>query len=370
MTSDRRAHLVGTTGAREERHRRLVLFTTAVLILLATSPVLVHHVGTQLQQLLAGHDHVWRLCVIALHELLSPVHTASHTLLVLGVVYACGDRLRAWLEMTRTLGVLDCARAVPHDAYWSAAARVGIPPETLRIVAGLPNPAFTAGWLRPRIYLAQQLADAIPAEQLDAVLAHEYAHVRRYDPARFTLFRFVGCALFWLPALRRLAADIVDDAEIAADDAAVRGQPLVLASAILALAAWRLPDGVGGVGTDALTSARSIVAGFHHDALLDRRIRRLAGEEPLVVSHVTRRSLASALAALTVVWLSGLAVAHPLPARLAGGSAHHVAAGTESARHCEHAHESALSHLFCIAGHEATSAERCPHELRQRATPS
>lgn len=357
MASNRQGHLVGATRAREERHRRWVLFTTGVLILLATSPVLVHHVGSQLDQLLAGRDHVWELCVIALHQLLSPVHEVFHVLLVAGLGYAFWDRLRAWLGLRRALGTLELVRPTRHDAYWIAADSVGVPPETLRIVAGLPNPAFTAGWIRPRIYIARQLADLLTPDELGAVLAHEYAHVRRRDPARLTVLRFVGCSLFWLPALRKLAADVADDAEIAADDAAVRGQPLVLASAILSLAGWRAPRGTTAAALAAMSSGRSAVAGFHRDALLDRRIRRLAGEEPPVVSHVTGRSLAAALAGLALVWTSGLAVAHPLP-----GTAAHHSTGAVAEPHCEHAHRSALTHLFCAAGHDRQPGQRCPHE--------
>lgn len=361
MASKSRGHLVGETGVREERHRRWVLFTTGVLILLGTSPVLVHHVGSELDQLLAGRDHLWELCVIALHQLLSPVHEGFHILLVAGLLYATWDRLRAWLGLRRALGTLEMHRPVPGDGYWAVARRVGVPPDLLRIVEGLPNPAFTAGWLRPRIYVARALAELVTPEELGAVLAHEYAHVRRRDPARLTILRFVGCALFWLPALRRLAADVADDAEIAADDAAVRGQPLVLASAILSLASWRVPGGTTAAALAAISGRRAAVAGFQRDALLDRRIRRLAGEEPPVVSHVTGRSLAAALAGLALVWTSGLAVAHPLP----DATAHHVVGGSAEP-HCEHAHESALSHLFCTAGHDRQPGQPCPHEASRR----
>ena len=363
MTSKSQEHLVGATKMREERHRRWVLFTTGVLILLATSPVLVHHVGTQLNQLLAGRDHLWEFCVIALHQLLSPVHEVFHVLLVAGLGYASWDRLRAWLGLRRALGTLELARPTRHDVYWEAARSAGVPPETLRIVVGLPNPAFTAGWVRPRIYLARQLADLVTPDELRAVLAHEYAHVVRRDPARLTVLRFMGCALFWLPALRRLAADVADDAEIAADDAAVRGQPLVLASAILSLASWRAPGGTTAAAMTAVSSDRAAVAGFHRDALLDRRIRRLAGEEPPVVSHVTGRSLAAALAGLMLVWTSGLAVAHPLPEM-----ASHHETGPVDKRHCEHEHQSAFSHLFCIAGHPRRSGQHCPHALGDQVT--
>src|SRR5439155_12889806 len=125
----------------------------------------------------------------------------------------------------------------------------------LRIVRGLPNPAFTIGWLRPRVYVARELAGALPDAELNAVLAHEQAHVVRRDPLRLAALRFLACTLFWLPALRRLADDVTDEAEIAADDIAAGDQPLVLASAILRVASWRdLRAGpLGAIGATGFT---------------------------------------------------------------------------------------------------------------------
>ena len=110
----------------------------------------------------------------------------------------------------------------------------------------------------------------MPDAELNAVLAHEQAHVVRRDPLRLAALRFLACTLFWLPALRRLADDVTDEAEIAADDIAAGDQPLVLASAILRVASWRdLRAGpLGAIGA----------TGFTCRDLLERRIRRLAGE--------------------------------------------------------------------------------------------
>ena len=345
-----RDYLVQTMAEREERHRRVVLLASGVLILLATSPVLVHHVDSQLDRLLTGRDHLWTVCVIALHRLLAPVHASFHWLLVGGLLYATWDRVRAWLAVRGTLGALEWTRPVPGDGYWEAATTAHVPAQAIRLIDGLPNPAFTAGWLRPRIYVTRSLREVLGPGELAAVLAHEYAHVRRRDPARLSFLRFVGSALFWLPALRRLAADVADDAEIAADDAAVRGGPLVLASAILQLAAWRVPATASATAVAALSGDSNAVTGFRRSSLLERRIRRLAGEEADVGSHVTRRSLVAALAGLLLVWTSGLAVAHPLP----DGTAH-------AAVHCEHRHEWAIEHLFCFAGHARTHGAPCPH---------
>ena len=212
-----RDYLVRATGTHEGRHRRLVLFATGVLILLATSPVLAHHVGSRLDQLLAGRDHVWVICVIAVHQMMAPVHEVFHGLLVVGLSYAVWDRGRAWLVVRRLLRTVDAVHPTPGDAFWAAAVAAGVPPLSLRVVDGLPNPAFTAGWVGPHIYVASELPATLSDAELSAVLAHEHAHVRRRDPARLSVLRFVGCALFWLPALRRLAADAADAAEIAAE---------------------------------------------------------------------------------------------------------------------------------------------------------
>ena len=350
-----RHFLTRFTGAHEGRHGRLVLFATGVLILLATSPVLAHHVGSRLDELLAGRDHIWVICVIAVHQLLAPVHEVFHGLLVAGLGYATLDRARAWITVRRLLRSVHAFNPSNGDAFWTAAADAHVPPALLRVVDGLPNPAFTAGWLRPHIYVATQLVDALAPAELRAVLAHEHAHVRRRDPARLSVLRFVGCALFWLPALRRLAADAADDAEIAADDTAVRGQPLVLASAILKLAAWRAPGQDAAAGGRLLSKGSGVVIGFQRDALLDRRIHRLVGEDAPVVTHVTKRSLAAAFAGLLLVWSSGLAVAHPLPT--------HVDTGAQHGGHCTQHSGWALTHLFCLAGHVRTPGAPCPHEV-------
>ena len=340
--SARTATLRRGVDEREARHRRRLLFVVGILLLAATSPVMVHHATGGIGTLLDGRDHLWIVCLIALHELLEPVHSVFHLLLIAGVSYAIVDRARAWWRFRTTLGLLVTRTVVSTDATFDAARAAAVPTDSIRLVDGLPMAAFTTGWVRPVIHVSTELERQLTPAQLAAVLAHEYAHVRRRDPLRLTMLRALGCLLFWLPAMRRLAADVADDAEIIADDFAIRGDPVALASAILALAQWRAPDRTG----DASLQHGGAIVGFHRDAMLDRRINRLLGHESSITTRVTKPSLFGAVLALFLAWGSGLAVAHPM---------------TSHSEHCAHTRLAAYEHLFCLAGHTAVTARDCPH---------
>ena len=338
-------HLASALTRREQSHRRAAVLGIAVLLVLSTSPVFGHHLIGSASTVLDGRDHVWSICVVALHLLLAPVHGLFHVLLLGGVAYAVWDRTRAWRRWHCALGVLEWDSVRQGDRYFRPAQAVGLAPDHVRVVVGLPTPAFTTGWARPRVYIAADLGERLSVSEVEAVLAHEAAHVARRDPLRLSLLRFLSCVLFWLPALRRIAADLADEAEVEADDHAARRYPLALASALLALAGGDSPMS----GT---ASARPGFGGSGSPNLLERRVRRLAGTDTPLGTHVTRRSLVAAAAALMVVWISGLVVAHPLP----NGSATHAFAD-----HCEHHRANAFTHLFCLHATARPSDLPCPH---------
>lgn len=326
---------------REDAHRRTLLLGIGTLLLFSISPLFGHHFAAGLEQALRGQDHLGAMCLIALHALLRPVHLLFHVLMVVGLAYAVYDRFHAVLRVRRALGPLHTAEPTVGDAFWQAATAAGIDPRRIRVVRQLPNPAFTVGWFRPRIYVAEAVAHRLGADELQALLAHEGAHVARRDPLRLSLLRFLALTLFWLPALRRLADDMADEAEIQADDRAAREQPLALASAILALASWRTTASAWGEGV-----------GFaQRTDLLDRRIRRLAGEEPPPVSRLTRGSVVGAMLALALVGASGAIMSHPLPVD-------HLA---HPSNHCGHPGESPFGHLFCRWDVRPEAGRLCPH---------
>lgn len=357
MAAPKAPFLTAEMARREQSRRRVLLVGIAALTFLSISPVVGHHLAAQADQtLLSGTDMIGALCLVALHMLLAPLHGVFHAALVGGLGYATWDRLRAWHQMRRTLRRLVAATPEPGSAFECAGHAVALDPRRIRVVPGLPNPAFTVGLLRPHVYVAAELTEWLSGAELRAVLAHERAHVVRRDPLRLSVLRFFACMLFWIPALRRLAADVADEAEVQADDAAAREHPLQLASAILSVAAWR--EATTPTAIDPVTADGAPVAvGFTCHSLVERRVRRLAGEDARPRTHVTRRSLVAATIVLLLGWGSGIVMVHPLPD--ADGN---VPGAESQPGHCLDHSGFALSHLLCGA-HARASTDGCPHRI-------
>lgn len=336
-------------GRREQLHRRQLLMALAAMLVLSVSPVFGHHLLGSVPWLPATQQHAGVFCLVAMHLLLAPVHVVAHWLLYGGVALAVIDRTRAFLRHRAVMYALPSEVATNHPEVARAARQVGLDASRVLLVSGLPNPAFTSGWWRPRVYIARELPQRLASDELEAVLAHEAEHVRRRDPLRLFWLRALARVLFWLPALGRLADDLADEWEITADDAAARTHALPLASAILRMS---------GVSAQSLDPA----VGFHESALFARRVRRLAGEEPAIGTHVSRRSLAAAAGALLLVWLSGVMVLHPLAL---GDEA--TEGGGHSA-HCDHSDAFAISHIFCRGLALGSHPEACPHSASADGT--
>jgi Zn-dependent protease with chaperone function len=328
---------VQTLVRRERRHRRALLISFAVLIVLTTSPLVGHHLPLGFEAPLAGRDHLWALCLAALHGILTPVHGLFHLLFTAGVTWATVDRIRVWRKQRTVLGLLPVRTPGRDEPLAHAACAAGLDPSQIRVVDGLPSPAFTAGWWSPHVYVAASLPHVLSATELNAVLAHEAAHVRRRDPLRLAGLRFLSAALFWVPGLRRIADDVADEAEVIADDEAAAMRPLALASALVTLAAWQNRE------------QRQLGIGFNHRDMLQRRVRRLAGDEVPPYSRLNRKAVGAAALVLALAWSSGAAAAHS-PADEAGGHA----------AHCEHEGAVSFLHLFC-PGYGASGSRHCPH---------
>jgi beta-lactamase regulating signal transducer with metallopeptidase domain len=155
------------------------------------------------------------------------------------------------------------------------------------------------GWLRPVVLLPAATLTGLSTEQMEMILAHELAHVRRNDFFVNLMQAVVETLLFYHPAVWWISHRIRVEREHCCDDVAVSvsGKPLVYARALTRLEELRVED------------AQAFVAA--NGGSLIGRIRRLAGTR-IESPNAPSRFVAGA-ALLTV--LLALLIAPSLPLR-------------------------------------------------------
>jgi WD40 repeat protein/beta-lactamase regulating signal transducer with metallopeptidase domain len=98
------------------------------------------------------------------------------------------------------------------------AARIGL--KAVPIVAWCRRTSVpvVAGVFRPMILLPATLATGLDSAQLEALIAHELAHIRRYDPLINVLQRLIEATLFFHPAVWYISRRVSAERENACDD--------------------------------------------------------------------------------------------------------------------------------------------------------
>ncbi|NKB66401.1 MAG: M48 family metalloprotease [Candidatus Latescibacteria bacterium] len=139
------------------------------------------------------------------------------------------------------------------------AVRTGLKRSVRLFVSARVAVPMTIGWLRPVILLPVGLFERMPLPQIEAVLLHELAHIRRCDYLVNMLQSLVETLFFYHPAVWWLSAHIRQEREYCCDDqtVALGGDRLVYAKALTSLATgpqprWAL-SAKGGVLLQRLT---------------------------------------------------------------------------------------------------------------------
>lgn len=137
-------------------------------------------------------------------------------------------RFKAWVR-PRVAWVMDDALVIHHE----------------QLVA------FCAGLLRPRVYVSTFAVATLDEQALRAVLDHERAHRHRFDPLRLSAGRILARALFFVPGIRKLAAQHASLSELSADEYAVAGSPKARRALARAMLAFdESPSAPHGAGID------------------------------------------------------------------------------------------------------------------------
>jgi bla regulator protein blaR1 len=157
---------------------------------------------------------------------------------VAGVILGMGRMAGAWLWLKRT----SSSHLAPLPEAWAARfeelrTRLGIARKVvLRVSRILDSPA-THGWWRPVVLVPAGLFAGFPPDLLEALLAHELAHVARNDYLVNLLQSITETLLFFHPVVWWLSRRIRDEREQVCDSLAARaiGDPIRLAQALNAL---------------------------------------------------------------------------------------------------------------------------------------
>src|SRR3954447_1843019 len=165
----------------------------------------------------------------------------------------------------------------------------------VRLVATdrVDSPAVV-GWLRPVILAPVGVLCGLAPKQVEALLAHELAHVRRHDYLVNVLQGIAESLLFYHPAVWWISSQIRAEREHCCDDLAVAasGDVLVYARALAELESMR--------------TAHFKAALSASDGSLLRRIRRLTN--PVAAHRPAGWGAAWSLGALLLLGIAGVAV--------------------------------------------------------------
>jgi HEAT repeat protein len=155
------------------------------------------------------------------------------------------------------------------------------------------------GWLRPVVLVPASLASGLTPLQVEAILAHELAHVRRHDYLVNLAQALVETLLFYHPAVWWISARVREEREHCCDDLAVAvcGDGRVYAAALLSLEEHRAPRLAAAATGGALLSRirRLVVPAPAHAETAPRWIAAVAGLA-LVLALGGARLLAAAAA--------------------------------------------------------------------------
>ncbi|HZZ41569.1 MAG TPA: M56 family metallopeptidase [Tepidisphaeraceae bacterium] len=184
------------------------------------------------------------------------------------------------------------------------AARLSIRRRIAVLLSSRVNSPVLVGILKPVILLPPALLSEMSPHQLELILLHELAHVRRNDNLVNLLQRLVESALFFHPAVWLISAWIRQEREHCCDDAVLQSTPNsadrhTYAATLLSIHQWR----------PLLPVAASPAAG----ANLPARIRRiLTRKDSMRISRISLAFLAVPVALSCVL----LARADPTPGKI------------------------------------------------------
>jgi beta-lactamase regulating signal transducer with metallopeptidase domain/Ca2+-binding EF-hand superfamily protein len=245
------------------------LLTLGYLLSTSTNSI----AATSMLQTVGTQTEAWSL---GLASLVRPYSMWITTLWIAGVA-VLGLRFASgvWMLHKIRAGLQPVSRQIVQRAT-QIAHRLGVKTSwEVRASATIREP-MTFGWLRPIVVVPVSLLTAQPPEIVDAMLAHELAHIRRHDLWVNAFQCLIESVLFFHPVVWWLSRRVRQQRELCCDDMAVRltGEPIAYATALERVASIRL---AGNVAPLAVAMGATV---------LSYRVRRVLGLADSVTAEI------------------------------------------------------------------------------------
>jgi TonB family protein len=159
-----------------------------------------------------------------------------------GVLLLAGRLGLAWRNIARIRRHRLAAVTAPLDAALERVrAAMGFSASVDVAESTMVDGPTVVGWWRPLLLMPVSVVAGLSPTQLDAILAHELAHIRRRDHLVNGLQTVLETTLFYQPAVWWVSAQVRREREHCCDDAAVDvvGDRLTYVTALASIEEWR-----------------------------------------------------------------------------------------------------------------------------------
>jgi beta-lactamase regulating signal transducer with metallopeptidase domain len=217
------------------------------------------------------------LAPVSGNAVLAAIQLWAFPLWALGMALSSLRLFISWTHVARIRRSAGTVSAAMIDVLASVERRLGMHRRVSLALTEFADSPIVVGWWRPMILLPASAIVELTRDQLEAVLAHELAHVRRYDDVVNLAQVMVETVLFYHPATWWVSARVRRERERCCDDAAVAlsGDPAPFVRALLTLEQTRSASPTLAIG----------LRGSENDLL--PRVRRLLRVEPALQRAAT-----------------------------------------------------------------------------------
>lgn len=143
------------------------------------------------------------------------------------LAWACGVVFLGLRVARQWRSLRDLVRAATASPVWQdraerLGARLGLQRAVRILVSVMLATPTLVGWIRPVVVMPVAMLARMPAEQVDFILAHELAHLRRFDHIA-NLFQVVlETLLFYHPVVHWISRDARNERELCCDALALQ----------------------------------------------------------------------------------------------------------------------------------------------------